>query len=327
MSDERRDRERASSSRGAAWVCGVRRYHDAEERFRQERDRLEQKPFFGFVLASVRRFGEIEGKHLAIVIAMNLFVAGIPLLIVGYAVLEAFNPNHNFGQVLVTMFHLDGGTAHTVDNTFTNARSGKSVALSIGVISLLITGFDISATVQVAYARAFKMTPLRGVQKYVRGAVWLLVLLVLTGLLLTLRYWVAQHSKWVLLGALPLSLAIEFGFFVITPRLLLDLPFAWRDLVPGAAVCAGVSVFVHAFVAYSLRNWFAEYSHAYGAFGIALAILAAVGIIAAFWVWIAATMGVFWERKAGSTTVIAMEQVSAALGAPHDGSPRVTPDE
>ena len=65
--------------------------------------------------------------------------------------------------------------------------------------------------------------------------------------MLTLRYWVAQHSKWVLLGALPVSLAIEFGFFVITPRLLLDLPFAWRDLDPGAAVCAGVSVLVHAF--------------------------------------------------------------------------------
>jgi hypothetical protein len=31
----------------------------------------------------------------------------------------------------------------------------KSVTLSISVISLLITGLDVSATTQVAYARAF----------------------------------------------------------------------------------------------------------------------------------------------------------------------------
>jgi hypothetical protein len=34
------------------------------------------------------------------------------------------------------------------------------------VISLFVTGFDISATVQLAYAWAFRMTPLKGVAKY-----------------------------------------------------------------------------------------------------------------------------------------------------------------
>jgi hypothetical protein len=29
--------------------------------------------------------------------------------------------------------------------------------------------------------------------------------------------------------------ALQFGFFLLSPRLLLDLPFAWRDLIPGAA--------------------------------------------------------------------------------------------
>ncbi len=46
------------------------------------------------MLQSSRRFNEIEGKHLALVISLNLFVAVIPLLILGYAFLEAFNPNH-----------------------------------------------------------------------------------------------------------------------------------------------------------------------------------------------------------------------------------------
>ena len=56
------------------------------------------------------------------------------------------------------------------------------MALSISLISLLITGRDVSATAQIAFARAFTMTPLRGVQKYLRGAAWLILLLADTGL-------------------------------------------------------------------------------------------------------------------------------------------------
>ena len=116
------------------------------------------------MLQSARRFNKIEGKHLALVICLNLFVAVIPLLIVGYAFLEAFNPNHSVGALIVEDLHLTGSTAHVVRDTFAGAQSGKSVALSISLISLLITGLDVSATAQVAYARAFSMTPLRGVQ-------------------------------------------------------------------------------------------------------------------------------------------------------------------
>lgn len=100
--------------------------------------------------------------HLSLVIAMNLFVAVIPLLILGYAILEAFNPHRSFGTVLVHAFHLTDSTAQTVEDTFSTASSGRNTALSISIISLLITGFDISATVQLAYTRAFGVTPLRG---------------------------------------------------------------------------------------------------------------------------------------------------------------------
>jgi len=108
-------------------------------------------------------------------------------------------------------------------------------------------------------------------------------------------------------------LVLEFGFFLVTPRLLLDLPFAWRDLVPGAAVCTVAGAIVHVVAVFFLRNWFGEYGNAYGGFGVALALIAAVGIIASFWVWIAAVMGVYWERKAGPAAVAAMEELSADL--------------
>jgi uncharacterized BrkB/YihY/UPF0761 family membrane protein len=110
-------------------------------------------------------------------------------------------------------------------------------------------------------------------------------------------------------------LALEFGFFLLTPRLLLDLPFKWRDLVPGAVVCTGAAIVMHTVAAFFLRNWFGDYGHAYGGFGISLALVAFVGLIASFWVWIAAVMGVYWEHKAGQAAVASMEKLSARLSA------------
>ena len=64
----------------------------AQQKLRQYQEKLERHRQVGFLLQSARRFNEIEGKHLALVISLNLFVAVIPLLILGYAFLEAFNP-------------------------------------------------------------------------------------------------------------------------------------------------------------------------------------------------------------------------------------------
>ena len=278
---------------------------------RQYQEKLEKRPWIAFPLESVRRFNKIEGKHLAIVIALNLFVAVIPLIIIGYAFIEAFNPHRDVGNLLASDLHLTGSTAQIVRNTFSNASSGKSVALSISLISLLITGLDVSATAQIAYARAFSMTPLRGVQKYLRGAAWLIVLLADTGAALTLRNLATHHPLGFAIAAGAVLLVLEFGFFLVTPRLLLDLPFKWRDLVPGAAICTVAAVIVHTVLSFFLRNWFSEYGHAYGGFGISLALAAAVGLIASFWVWIAVVMGEYWERKAGPAAVARMEELSA----------------
>jgi hypothetical protein len=64
-----------------------------------------------------------------------------------------------------------------------------------------------------------------------------------------------------------------------------------------------------------LRNWLGAYGHGYGGFGVSLALAAFIGIIASFWVWIAAVMGVYWERQAGPAAVAKMEELSAGPGA------------
>ena len=299
----------SDAGKSPGWIAIARQHQ------KRYQDKLEQRPWIAFPLESLRRFKKIEGKHLALVIALNLFVAVIPLMIIGYAFIVAFNPHRDVGNLLIGNLHLTGSTAQIVRDTFGSASSGKSVALSISLISLLITGLDVSATAQIAFARAFTMTPLRGVQKYLRGAAWLILLLADTGAALTLRSLATHHPLGFALAAGVVLLVLEFGFFLVTPRLLLDLPFKWRDLVPGAAVCTAAAIVVHTVATFFLRNWIGEYSHAYGAFGVSLALVAFVGIIASFWVWIAAVMGVWWERKAGPAAVAAMEELSADLNA------------
>jgi uncharacterized BrkB/YihY/UPF0761 family membrane protein len=282
-------------------------------RFKTYCSELEERPRIGFPLRSIRRFREIDGKRLALVIAANLFIAIIPLLILGYAIVVAFNPHRSFGVVVADAFHLSGSTKETVEDTFTNARSGRNTALSISIVSLLVTGFDVSTNVQLAYARAFRVTPLAGFRKYLRGGAWLVVLLAVTGGGLTLRYISSTHGAWGLVLLVPAYLILQFCFFIVTPRLLLDLPFAWRDLVTGATVSTVAAVAVGAVSSFELHSWVRAYGQAYGSFGVALSIIAFTGILALFWVWVAAVMGVYWEYKAGSSAVVAMQELSAEI--------------
>jgi hypothetical protein len=155
--------------------------------------------------------------------------------------------------------------------------------------------------------------------QHLRGAAWLILLLAGTGAALTVRSLAASHPPWL---AIVAGAVLEFGFFLVSPRLLLDLPFAWRELIPGAAICTGAAIVVHTVWALFLRNWLGEYGHAYGGFGISLALAAFTGIIASFWVWIAAVMGVWWERKAGPAAIARMENCQPT-SARHSGIGRL----
>lgn len=64
-------------------------------RARQHRSQLESRPRLGLPFRALRRFREIDGQHLALVIAANLFIAIIPLLILGYAIFVEFNPDRS----------------------------------------------------------------------------------------------------------------------------------------------------------------------------------------------------------------------------------------
>jgi membrane protein len=276
----------------------------------RRKNQLEGDRRVSFALAARRRFKEIEGSHLALVIGANAFIAIIPLLIIGYAFIEAFNPQRSFGTVLIGRFRLEGETADIVGSTFTTAKAGKSVALSIGLISLLITGIDIAGTVGTAYSRAFRMSKPQGWRRHARGAAWLIALLAMTSLALTVRYWASSRPWWFILVLAPVSFGMTLLFYWVTPRLVLDLPFSWRSLFPGALISALLAGALNVASTFVLASWFSWYGQAYGSFGVALAVMSWIGIVSLFWVGIAAVQGVYWESRANATDVRAVEQAS-----------------
>ena len=82
--------------------CAAGRFSKWITKARQYQEKLEKRPWVAFPLESIRRFNKIEGKHLAIVIALNLFVAVIPLIIISFAFVEAFNPHRDVGNLVVS---------------------------------------------------------------------------------------------------------------------------------------------------------------------------------------------------------------------------------
>jgi len=70
--------DKPADDRTSRFSAGITK---AKERQKRYQDKLEQHPLASFPIESFRRFNKIEGKHLAIVIALNLFVAVIPLII------------------------------------------------------------------------------------------------------------------------------------------------------------------------------------------------------------------------------------------------------
>jgi uncharacterized BrkB/YihY/UPF0761 family membrane protein len=124
------------------------------------------------------------------------------------------------------------------------------------------------------------------------------LVLTVTALSMTLKYWADTRPWWFIVLTVPALAAMSFGFYLVTPRLLLDVAFEWRHLVPGAAICMVGYAIVNAISVFLMRRWLSAYGHAYGGLGVAIAFLSWIGLIATFWVWIGAIAGVYWERYA-----------------------------
>jgi uncharacterized BrkB/YihY/UPF0761 family membrane protein len=97
---------------------------------------------------------------------------------------------------------------------------------------------------------------------------------------------------------------MNYAFWLITPRLLLDKDLAWRDVRPGAILGMIASTVLWILSLVILPGWFSWYGQGFGGVGIALALLSWTYVVAIVWVVIVVISAIMWERSASIDDVV-----------------------
>jgi membrane protein len=225
-----------------------------------------------FLGRCVRSFIGLQGVDRAVVLASQAFTALIPLLLLVAAVAPAGRRNVVSGA-LIGRFGLSGDAADAVSLLF--AHSGDN---SIGVLSVLLLLFScvsLTRRMQRMYQQAWQLEALRGVRPALNAASGLAVLV----LGISLQYLVRAVPFGAVLVT-PLFVLASFLPWVSVPWLLLDRRIGWRRLIPAGALTAMcTSLYGLASTVY-MPPLLDSYSRRYGLFGVTLALIGWLLIIA-----------------------------------------------
>lgn len=283
---------------------GLRVFFRAEQRMKHHGRRLERRvdriAVAGVLVAAVRRFSKIDGRSRVAAIALDVFVALVPLTILMTAFL-APTDGHAYGNLLVRAFTLHGRTADVVNHAFGLDSESRRAASAVAVATFVVAGFDLTNALQVTYDRAWQVASRTGLRSGLRGLLWL-ALAAGYQLVLTVVGAIAGESPWsealeVVLALFPIGVM----FWLLTPALLLNRKLGWRDLLPGAVVCTVGQIGLQETASLFLPSTISQYYNLFGQFGVAIALLFWVWLSALLWVSAAVLNAVMWERRSGVT--------------------------
>lgn len=252
----------------------------------------------------IRRFFQIDGIRKGMLMAFNLFISIIPLVIISFALVSRVRSRISLSQVFIEQFNLHGETAVVVRGAFPPTRNIMKVASVIAVGSFALSGFDVASVFQRTFADAWNVKHYRGWRGPVRGAAWFVLVFTTFALGQLAQRAPARHGAWAFALSIPIVLLMNYGFWLITPRLLLDKALNWHDLRPGAVLGMIGSTALWALSLVILPGWFSWYGRGFGGVGIALAMLSWTYVVSIVWVLIVVTSAIMWERSAPIDDVI-----------------------
>ena len=257
----------------------------------------------------VQRFFGIDGIRKAMLMTFNLFISIVPLTIFAFAYISRLRNKISLSQVFVEQFRLHGETAEVVRDAFPPTRNIIKVASVIGVLSFGISGFDVASVFQRTFSEAWGVKRLVGWRGPVRGAIWFTAVFATFGLGQLLQRVVAKHGSVYFVAIVPVVMVMNYLFWLITPRLLLDKPLARKDLRPGAILGMIGSTALWVLSLIILPGWFSWYGQGFGGIGIALALLSWTYVVSIVWVVIVVISAVMWERSASIDDVVDLAEL------------------
>jgi uncharacterized BrkB/YihY/UPF0761 family membrane protein len=275
-----------------------------DDRWHQRKERFIALRAISIPTSIVQRFFQVDGIRKAMLMAFNLFISIVPLIIILFAFVSRFRNRISLSQVFIEQFRLHGETADVVRRAFPPTGNIVRMASVIVVISFGLSGFDVASVFQRTFAEAWGVNKLRGWRGPVRGAIWFFAVFATFALGQLLQRLPSKRGPWLLTVAIPLVMLMNYVFWLITPRLLLDKNLAWRDIRPGAILGMVGSTALWVLSLVILPGWFSWYGQGFGGVGIALALLSWTYVVSIVWVVIVVISAIMWERSAEIDDVV-----------------------
>ena len=269
-----------------------------DDRWQQRRDRLIALRAINIPTSIIRRFFQIEGLRKAMLMTFNLFISVIPLMIFAFAFVSKVRDSISLSQVIIEQFHLKGETARVMLEAFPRTGNILKVASVIAVGSFALGGFDVASVFQHTFSDAWNTKPLKSWRGPLRGAIWFAAVFATFVFGLLLQRIPAKRGDVFYFVCVPIVMVMNYWFWKITPRLLLDKRLMSRDLRPGAILGMIGSTILWALSLVILPGWFDWYGRGFGGIGIALAMLSWTYVVSIVWVVIVVISAIMWERSA-----------------------------
>jgi membrane protein len=256
--------------------------------------------WLGRSLQVQQRFAELRGGDLASSVTTQSFLAIFPLALVAIAVLGYLNANSaDFASHVVDNLGLHGEAARTVTQALDTASHSRRASTVIGLVGLAWSGLGVASALRSAYDRAWQVEP-RGVRDRAISVLWLggaaLIFAISIGATALVQFLPAILAP---VGFL-LAIAMSFGLFLWTARVLADVGIPLRALVPGALVGAIGFEVLKALGAYVVPRLVASSSTLYGTLGIVFALLAWLLFFGRLVVYTAVIDVVLYEARHGT---------------------------
>ena len=224
-----------------------------------------------FIWRVWERLLEIEFLDRSVALAGKAFVSFFPLVIV----VAAFVPDRTRGSIvsaLAARLGLRGDAFALVQESFASPDAIRSATGLFGLVLTIFFATSFTTALQRVYVRAWRRPPHSGVDKYWRGVIWLMAMLVSLALVGGLRGLAGEGAGIVVLWAI-VALGVYVGLWWFTAWWLLLGDVRWRVLAPTGMI-TGIAM---AGYGLSASVWMPEMvaknEAQFGFFGVALALV------------------------------------------------------
>lgn len=242
-------------------------------------DRFQQRhAWVGFPWATLQKYSEDQGGHLAATIAYYGFFSLFPLLLVFTTIL---------GWVLRDHPHLEKSILDSALGQFpivgpqlaAHSLSGNGVALAIGAAAALWAGMGVVLACETAMNQLWGV-PFKHRPDFLRARLRALLLLVLLGggtlattVLAAVSTAGAGFGAGWKVATIVLSTALNVGIFWLAFRVLTAREVSWRALRGGAIGAAIAYEGLQLLGGYYVGHVLANASNVYGTFGVVIGLL------------------------------------------------------